>query len=139
MNEKELPEKELSEYVIKRVLEEYVFFLGNDYVTSMLEAIGSDINVKFERTSFNVKKGKYKLFFVKKDKNLKSFFSDVVIDDFESLIGFFFEDHKNRTSFHSYHIGKKFNYDKLSEIIYNLFNNGHDFKKIKLQSEETKK
>jgi len=124
-------EKELSEYVIKRIVDGDVFFLGNDDIVSMLEE--GNRNAKFERTRyFDVKArgydSTYKLYFIKKDEKLRYFASDIIKGagaNFETLIGFLFEENreKNTVGVHVYYIGGSFDLDKMSEMVYSIFSN----------------
>lgn len=124
----------LAEYIIDRILKGYVFFLGNEYIVKIQEK-SSDI--KFERTDINIKLRKYnkesKLYFIKKDEKLKNYSSDVYIPagaNWETLFGFYFEEDL-LIKVHVYYIGKEFNLDKLSEMVYSLFTDiGEDHIKI---------
>lgn len=126
MNNDKLSEKEknLAEYVIDRILKGDIFFLGNDKIVEIQE---KDSSFKFERTDINVKLRKYgkdsKLFFLKKDEKLKNYTSDVYIPagaNWETLFGFYFEEDLP-IKIHVYFIGKEFDKDKLSEMVYSLF------------------
>ena len=117
-------DKRLSEYIIDRILGGDVFFLGNENIVLMFEKENS---IKFERTGINVKLRKYDkcstLFFLKKDETLKNFSSDVYISagaNWETLFGFYFEDDLT-IKIHVYFIGKEFDLDELSEMVYGLF------------------
>jgi hypothetical protein len=117
-------EIKLAEYIIERILNGDVFFLCSEELAKIQEK-GS--NVKFERTGIDVKLRKYgnvsTLFFLKKDKKLKNYSSDVYIPagaNWETLFGFYFEDCLP-IKVHVYFIGKEFDLDKLSEMIYSLF------------------
>lgn len=117
-------DRKLAEYIIFRILNGDVFFLCSEDVAKMQEK-GSDI--KFERTGIDVKLRKYgkdsTLFFLKKDKKLKNYSSDVYIPagaNWETLFGFYFEDCLP-IKIHVYFIGKEFDLDKLSEMVYSLF------------------
>ena len=129
-------EKELSEYVIKRIVDGDVFFLGNDGIISMFEECNE--NAKFERTRYLDVKARgyddrYKLYFIKKDGKLRSFASDIIKGagaNFETLIGFLFEENreKNIVEVHVYYIGTKFDLDKMSEMVYSIFSHqGPDY------------
>ena len=114
----------IAEYVIDRILNRYVFFLGDEDIVNIQE---KESSIKFERTNINVKLRKYnkesKLYFLKKDDKLKSYSSDIWIPsgaNWETLFGFYFEPGipiKVRV----YYVGMKFDLDKLSEMIYSLF------------------
>ena len=114
----------IAEYVIDRILNQYVFFLGNEDIVKIQE---NESTIKFERTDINVKLRKYNnesnLYFIKKDDKLKNYSSDVWIPsgaNWETLIGFYFEANLP-IRIHVYYIGKKFDLDKLSEMVYSLF------------------
>lgn len=119
--------KELSEYVIKKILDENIFFLGNDIIVKSFEQENKKVKFEYFNTvKIRGYKGKYKLYFIKKDENLRKFSSDVIRDagaNFETLIGFFFEENrdKNIIEIHVYYIGTKFDLDKLNEMVYSLF------------------
>lgn len=126
-------ERRLAEYIIDRILNGDVFFLCNEDLAKMQEK-GS--NIKFERTGIDVKLRKYgkdsTLFFLKKDKKLKNYSSDVYIPagaNWETLFGFYFEDCLP-IIIHVYFIGKEFDLDKLSEMVYSLFTDDKDHIKI---------
>lgn len=124
----------LSEYIIDRILKGDVFFLGNEGIVKIQEKSSS---IKFERTDINVKLRKYnkesKLYFIKKDDKLKNYSSDVYIPagaNWETLFGFYFEEDLT-IKVHVYFIGKEFDLDKLSEMVYSLFTDiGKDHIKI---------
>lgn len=124
-------EKKLAEYIIDRILKGDAFFLGNEDIVKIQE---ESSEIKFERTDINVKLRKYnkesKLFFIKKDDKLKNYSSDVYIPagaNWETLFGFYFEE-SIPIKVHVYYIGKEFDLDKLSEMIYSLFTNiGKDY------------
>ena len=120
-----MDEKELAEYVIKRILDGDVFFLANDHITSLFKR--KSPAVKFESTNEQVKlrgfDGTYKLYFIKKDENLRRFSIDMVKGagaNFETLLGFLLEGDR-QLNVHVYNIGSGFDLDKLSEMIYSLF------------------
>jgi len=127
MNKSEIEkEKKLTEYIIDRILKGDVFFLGNEDIVKIQE---KNSNIRFERTDINVKLRKYnkesKLYFIKKDEKLKNYSSDVYIPagaNWETLFGFYFEEDLP-IKIHVYFIGKKFDLDKLSEMVYSLFTN----------------
>jgi hypothetical protein len=117
-------EKRLSEYIIDRIINGDVFFLGNEDIVQIQE---KESSIKFERTGINVKLRKYgkdsTLFFLKKDEKLKSYSSDVYIPagaNWETLFGFYFEEDLP-IKIHVYFIGKEFDLDKLSEMVHSLF------------------
>jgi len=63
------------------------------------------------------------LFFLKKDGKLKNCASDIYLPagaNWDTLFGFYFEEDLP-IKIHVYYIGKEFDLDKLSEMIYNLF------------------
>lgn len=114
----------LAEYIIDRILKGDVFFLGNEDIVKMQE---EESNIKFERTDIKVRLKKYNkestLYFIKKDDKLKNFSSDVYIPagaNWETLFGFYFEEDL-LIKVHVYFIGKEFDLDKLSEMVYSLF------------------
>lgn len=114
----------LAEYIIGRILKGDVFFLGNEDIVKIQE---KESSIKFERTNINVKLRKYnkesKLYFIKKDDRLKNYSSDVYIPigaNWETLFGFYFEEDVP-IKVHVYFIGKEFDLDKLSEMVYSLF------------------
>lgn len=119
-----MTKNKIAEYVIDRILKGDVFFLGNEDIVKIQE---DESNIEFERTNIDVKLRKYnkesKLYFIKKDDKLKNYSSDVWIPsgaNWETLFGFYFEpDFPIRV--HVYYIGKEFNLDKLSEMVYSLF------------------
>lgn len=127
-------EDKLAEYIIDRILKGHVFFLGNEDIVKIQEKAG---NIKFERTDINVKLRRYNkkstLFFIKKDSKLKKYSSDVYIPagaNWETLFGFYFEEDLP-IKVHVYFIGKQFDLDKLSEMIYSLFTDiGKDHIKV---------
>lgn len=124
----------LAEYIIDRILKGDVFFLGNEDIVKMQE---EESNIKFERTDINVKLRRYnkesKLYFIKKDEKLKNYSSDVYIPagaNWDTLFGFYFEEDLI-IKVHVYFIGKEFDLDKLSEMVYSLFTDiGKDYIKI---------
>lgn len=123
----------IAEYIIGRILKGDVFFLGDENIVNIQE---KESNIKFERTYIDVKLRKYnkesKLYFLKKDDKLKNYSSDVYIPagaNWETLFGFYFEA-GFPIKVHVYYIGKKFDLDKLSEMVYSLFTNiGKDYVK----------
>jgi len=126
----------IAECVIDRILKEYVFFLGDEDIVKIQE---KESNIKFERTNINVKLRKYnkesKLYFIKKNDKLKNYSSDVWIPsgaNWETLFGFYFEP-EIPIKVHVYYIGKEFDLDKLSEMVYSLFSDiGKDYIKTRI-------
>src|SRR3972149_4264727 len=122
-NQSEIENKKLAEYIIYRILNGDIFFLGSEEIVNILEKE----SVKFERTDIGVKLRKYNksstLFFLKKDGKLKNCASDIYLPagaNWDTLFGFYFEEDLP-IKIHVYYIGKEFDLDKLSEMIYNLF------------------
>lgn len=120
----------LAEYIIDRILNGDVIFLGNEDIVKTLE---QESSIKFERTNIEVELRKYgtksKLFFIKKDDKLREFSSDVWIPagaTWETVFGFYFEN-KLPIRVHVYFIGKQFDLDKLSEMVYSLFTDSKDY------------
>lgn len=114
----------LAEYIIDRILKGDVFFLGNEDIVKIQE---KESNIKFERTDIKIRLKKYnkesRLYFIKKDEKLKNYSSDVYIPagaNWETLFGFYFEEDLP-IKVHVYFIGKEFDLDKLSEMVYSLF------------------
>lgn len=131
-------EKELAEYVIKRILDGDVFFAGSAKAISFFE---KESPLKIERTDNKVKfrgfRGSYDLYFIKKDENLRRFSIGMVKGagaNFETLLGFLLEEISGVIHVHVYYIGLKFDLDKLSEMVYSLFTElGEDhIKKIQI-------
>ena len=120
-----MDEKEMAEYIIKRILDGDVFFAGYPRVISFLK---KETPLKFEDSSKNVKLRGYDelfdLYFVKKDEKFRSYSSVMVKGaggNFETLLGFVLEDASRITHVHVYYIGSKFDLDKMSEMVYSLF------------------
>lgn len=93
-------------------------------------------NIKFERTDIRIKLKKYnkesKLYFIVKDDKLKNYSSDVWIPsgaNWETLFGFYFENDMSIKA-HVYYIGREFDLDKLSEMVYSLFTDSEDHIKV---------
>lgn len=125
----------LAEYIIDRILKGDVFFLGDEDIVKIQEKAS---NIKFERTDIKVfnqlkltndkiRLKKYnkesKLYFIRKDDKLKNYSSDIWIPsgaNWETLFGFYFETNLP-IKVHVYYIGKEFDLDKLSEMVYSLF------------------
>lgn len=119
-------EKKLAEYIFNRILKGDVFFLGNEDIVNIQE---KESDIKFKRTNIDVKLRKYnkesKLYFIKKDDKLKNYSSDIYIPagaNWKTLFGFYFEEDLP-IKVHVYYIGKEFDLDKLSEMVYSLFTN----------------
>lgn len=120
-----MDEKELAEYVIKRILDGDVFFAANPDVISHLE---KELPLKYEDTGLQVKlrgyKDLYELYFIKKDEKFRSYSSVMVKaagGNFETLLGFILEDVLRTIHVHVYYTGSKFDLDKMSEMVYSLF------------------
>ncbi len=120
-----MDEKELAEYIIKRILDGDVFFAGYPQLISFLK---KETPLKFEDSSKNVKLRGYDelfdLYFVKKDEKFRSYSSVMVKGaggNFETLLGFVLEDASRITHVHVYYIGSGFDLDKMSEMVYSLF------------------
>lgn len=120
-----MDEKELAEYIIKRILDGDVFFAGCPQVISSLKR---ETPLKFEDTGKNVKLRGYDelfdLYFVKKDEKFRSYSSVMVKGaggNFETLLGFVLEDASRTIHVHVYYIGSGFDLDKMSEMVYSLF------------------
>jgi hypothetical protein len=126
-------DKQIAEYILNRILKGYVFFLGDEDIVNIQEQQSS---IRFERTDIKVNLRTYdtesKLYFLKKDEKLKKYSSDIWINagaNWETLFGFFFEN-ELPIKVHVYFIGKEFDLDKLSEMIYSLFAGSDDCIKI---------
>lgn len=120
-----MDEKELAEYVIKRILDGDVFFMGNDPLMSFFKAECSTL--KFDYTGKQVKlrgfEGSCQLYFIKKDEEFKRYSVGMVQGagaNFETLLGVVLEGQRP-VHVHVYYIGSKFDLDKLSEMVYSLF------------------
>lgn len=120
-----MDEKELAEYVIKRILDGDVFFIGKTKAISFIE---KEIPFKFEGTGRQVKlrgfNDPYELYFVKKDEKFRSYSYLMVKGagaNFETLLGIVLEDVSRVIHIHVYYIGSKFDLDKMSEMVYSLF------------------
>lgn len=120
-----MDEKELAEYVIKRILDGDVFFIGKTNAISFIE---KEIPFKFESTGRQVKlrgfNDPYELYFVKKDEEFQSYSRLMVKGagaNFETLLGIVLEDVSRVIHVHVYYIGSKFDLDKMSEMVYSLF------------------
>lgn len=128
----------LAEYIIDRILKGDVFLLGDEDIVQLLERKN---DIKFERADieeFNqpimIKKydKESKLYFIRKDDKLKKYSSDLWIPagaNWETLFGFYFEK-EIPIKVHIYYIGRKFDLDKLSEMVYSLFTDSEDHIKI---------
>ncbi len=134
-------DKQIAEYILNRILKGYIFFLGDDEIVKLLE----QHRTKFERTNMKVNLRKYntesKLYFLKKDEKLKKFSSDIWRSagaNWETLFGFYFQK-DNYIKVHVYFIGKLFDLDKLSEMVYSLFTDSKNYIKISKVKVLTKK
>ena len=122
-----MDEKELAEYVIKRILDGYVFFVADEHFFSLFKKTSP--TVKFEPVNEQVKlrgfKGNYALHFIRKDKELRKYSKTLIKGagaNFETLLGFFFEvKGEIPLQIHVYYTGSGFDFDKMSEMIYSLF------------------
>jgi hypothetical protein len=117
-------EKELAEYVIKKILDGMVFFIAAEGLIDVFED-GSPS--RFERTGMEVKlrgfDGMHKLYFIKNDNHFKNHARSIVLGagaNFETLMGIIFE-HSKSAHCHVYFIGSRFDLDKLSDMVYTLF------------------
>ncbi len=126
-------DKEIAEYVIDRILKGDVFFLGDEEIVDIQEKQSS---IRFERTNIKVNLRTYNtestLYFLKKNDKLKNYSSDIWINagaNWETLFGFFFEN-DSYIKVHVYFIGKVFDLDKLSEMVYGLFTDSKDYIKV---------
>ena len=124
----------IAEYVIGRILKGDVFFLGDEDIVKIQE---KESSIKFERTNIDVKLRKYnkesKLYFIKKDDKLKNYSSDVWIPsgaNWKTLFGFYFEP-DIPIKVHVYFIGREFDLDRLSEMVYSLFTDEKDYIKTR--------
>lgn len=120
-----MDEKELAEYVIKRILDGDVFFIGK---TRAISFIIKELPLKFEGTGRQVKlrgfNDHYELYFIKKDEKFQSYSRLMVKGagaNFETLLGIVLEDVSRILHVHVYYIGSKFDLDKMSEMVYSLF------------------
>jgi len=120
----DVEQKELAEYVIKKILDGMVFFIAEE---SLIETFEDGSPTKFERTGKDVKlrgfEGVHKLYFIKNDDNFKNHARSIVLGagaNFETLIGIIFE-FSQSANCHVYNIGSRFDLDKLSEMVYTLF------------------
>ena len=119
-----MDEKELAEYVIKKILDGMVFFIAEE---SLIEIFEEGTPDKFERTGKEVKlrgfEGVHRLYFIKNDDHFKNHARSIVLGsgaNFETLIGIIFE-FSETANCHVYHIGSRFDLDKLSDMVYTLF------------------
>lgn len=126
-------DKQIAEYVLNRILKGYIFFLGDEEIVKIQE---NQSSIRFERTDIKVNLRKYdtesKLYFLKKDEKLKKYSSDIWINagaNWETLFGFFFENDLP-IKVHVYFVGKKFDLDKLSEMVYSLFTDSDNCIKV---------
>jgi len=120
-----MDEKELAEYIIKRILDGDVFFAGYPQVISFLK---KETPLNFEDTGKKVKLRGYDelfdLYFVKKDEKFRSYSAIMVKGaggNFETLLGLVLEDVSRTIHVHVYYIGSGFDLDKMSEMVYSLF------------------
>lgn len=120
-----MDEKELAEYVIQRILDGDVFFIGK---TNAISFIKKQIPLKFDGTGMQVKlrgfDDPYELYFIKKDEKFLSYSMLMVKGagaNFETLLGIVLEDVSRILHVHVYYIGSKFDLDKMSEMVYSLF------------------
>ena len=120
-----MDEKELAEYVIKRILDWDVFFAGKPNAISFIK---KELPLKFEDTGRQVKlrgfNDPYELCFIKKDEKFRSYSCLMVKGagaNFETLLGIVLEDVSRIIHVHVYYIGSKFDLDKMSEMVYSLF------------------
>lgn len=120
-----MDEKELAEYVIKKILDGDVFFLANGPLMSLFKT--ESPTLKFDDTGKQVKlrgfEGSYPLHFIKKDEEFMSYSIGMVLGagaNFETLLGIVLEGQRP-VHVHVYYIGSKFDLDKLSEMVYSLF------------------
>lgn len=117
-------QKELAEYVIKKIVSGDVFFIAEEELIDFFE---KDSLTKFERTGKEVKlrgfEGLHKLFFIKNDDHFKEQAASIVFGagaNFETLLGIIFQN-GIPLHCHVYHIGSRFDLDKFSEMVYSLF------------------
>ena len=127
------PDKQIAEYVLSRILKGDVFFLGDENIVEIQE---QESSIRFERTGIKAHLTKYdtesELFFLKKDEKLKKYSSDIWVQagaNWETLFGFFFENDLP-IKVHVYFIGREFDLDKLSDMVYSLFTNCDDCIKV---------
>lgn len=120
----DVEQKELAEYVIKKILDGMVFFIAEE---SLIEIFEEGTPDKFERTGKEVKlrgfEGVHRLYFIKNDDRFKNHARSIVLGsgaNFETLIGIIFE-FSETANCHVYHIGSRFDLDKLSDMVYTLF------------------
>jgi len=117
-------EKELAEYVIKKILDGMVFFIAGEALIETFEDGSPD---KFERTGKEVKlrgfEGLHKLYFIKNNDHFKNNARSIIVGagaNFETLMGIIFEFGQSAHC-HVYYIGSRFDLDKLSDMVYTLF------------------
>ncbi len=124
-----MDEKELAEYIIRRILNGDVFFAGNQELISFIK---KKIPLTFESTGRRVKlrgyndNDPYELYFIKKDEKFQSYSLLMVKGaggNFETLLGFVLEDEEGSRILHVhvYYIGSRFDLDKMSGMVYSLF------------------
>lgn len=119
-----MDEKELAEYVIKKILDGMVFFIAEE---ALIDTFEDGSPIRFERTGKEVKlrgfEGLHKLYFIKNNDHFKNHAQSIVLGagaDFETLIGITFEFGESANC-HVYWIGSRFDLDKLSDMVYTLF------------------
>lgn len=119
-----MDQKELAEYVIKKILDGMVFFIAED---ELIEIFEDGSPSRFERTGNEVKlrgfEGLHKLYFIKNDDHFKKHTYSIVVGagaNFETLLGIVFE-FSQSAHCHVYFIGSRFDLDKLSDMVYTLF------------------
>lgn len=129
MKEEIQMEKNLAEYIITKIIAGNVFLLANEKMVKIQE---QESSIKIERTGIKVQLKKYNkdsiLYFFKKDDKLKEYSSDIYIPagaNWETLFGFYIDDDLP-IKIHVYFIGKRFDLDRLSEMIYSLFTDAED-------------
>lgn len=117
-------QKELAEYVIKKVIDGMIFFIADE---QLIEIFEEGTPYKFERTGKEIKirgfEGVHKLYFIKNNNQFKKNARSIVIGagaNFETLIGIIFE-FSWTANCHVYHIGSRFDLDRLSDMVYTLF------------------
>lgn len=116
-------QKELAEYVIKKILDGMVFIIAEDPLIYLFED-GSPS--RFERTGKEVKvrgfEGIHNLYFTKNDDHFKKRAYSIVQGagaNFETLLGIILE--HSRPHCHVYYTGDRFDLDKLNDMVYTLF------------------
>lgn len=127
-----IDQKEIPEYVIKKILDGMVFFIAEE---SLIEFFEMGDSQKFERFGKEVKirgfEGVHKLYFIKNDERFKQRARALVIGagaNFEALIGIFFEYNSQVPACHVYCIGSRFDLDRLNDMVYSLFTESGEYK-----------